>query len=591
MGKSGSTRTIGGYEGAMTTSTLATSGFGVFAYYTGGTAYNAYRTQNAVAGHYPNFMYNEKIYSSDGGTTWKYDLTKYWPNQMNNGNVDRQTMNNPGDPEATATTNNGNVSFFAYAPYVITATENDATITNELNTPTTEGIVGVSGNQYNGTSSTKYSDPYITYVVPASGADIVDLLWGTTSTNSVNVIGSTQPGSINTTLDATGPTPTTGSYYVNTDLTKQITNGTVGFAFKHALSKIGGYSGTSNAGLTVMLDVDNSGAVSGGSTTTSETKVTIKEISIVARSLALAADGTTWKYLTANKGILNLATGKWDIITKVSADDDQLTTTQGSGASTTYVIDQDGSGTNVAAQLNNAIVEPTSWSAWSSYTWDWSGSGATEQEGVTTTAKNVYKSDAEAYPLLFIPGTRPELTITIDYLVRTADTKLGTGYSQVEQIITKQLTFQDPVELNRQYNICMHLGLTSMKFTASVSDWDATYDGTNIAIEEIDLPRNVAATTVTSITSTPSSFSFTSAASQTVTAVSATITASDGTTTNATTLGDFTYTSSNTSIFTVAGQTLTPVSNGNAYLQIRYNGSAAVDKAYILSVPVTVSGL
>lgn len=62
-------------------------GFGVFAYHTGSSAWTA-----AGATATPNFMYNQKVESSDG-TTWTYTPVKYWPK----------------DEEK--------VTFFAYGPY------------------------------------------------------------------------------------------------------------------------------------------------------------------------------------------------------------------------------------------------------------------------------------------------------------------------------------------------------------------------------------------------------------------------------------------------------------------------------------------
>lgn len=62
-------------------------GFGVFAYHTGSTAWTTAGTTAT-----PNFMYNQKVGSTDG-TTWTYTPVKYWPK----------------DEEK--------VTFFAYGPY------------------------------------------------------------------------------------------------------------------------------------------------------------------------------------------------------------------------------------------------------------------------------------------------------------------------------------------------------------------------------------------------------------------------------------------------------------------------------------------
>ena len=67
------------------------NGFGVFAYYTGATAW-----ESAKASATPNFMYNQQVTYSSG---WTYTPVKYWPNA-----------------------NGEKVSFFAYAPYTSNTT-------------------------------------------------------------------------------------------------------------------------------------------------------------------------------------------------------------------------------------------------------------------------------------------------------------------------------------------------------------------------------------------------------------------------------------------------------------------------------------
>ena len=89
-------------------------------------------------------------------------------------------------------------------------------------------------------------------------------------------------------------------------------------------------------------------------------------------------------------------------------------------------------------------------------------------------------TDGDANPLVFIPGTWPELTVTFEYCVRTKDPNLADSYSEVWQKITKKITFANPVELNKQYNLLIHLGLTSVKFTATVSNWDVETGTPNI---------------------------------------------------------------------------------------------------------------
>jgi hypothetical protein len=206
--------------------------------------------------------------------------------------------------------------------------------------------------------------------------------------------------------------------------------------------------------------------------------------------------GTTSYITTYLKGLpsgdLNLATGQWRI-------NNETTTTTSESQTVTHIITSDKSTTEdknaKAGTLNADIAEPASWKA----TW------TSNPTGVETKAKNVYADEAE--PLVFIPGTYPQLTITVQYIVRTKDEKLAQGYSEVPQIIKKQITFKNPVELNKQYSLLMHLGLTSVKFDAFVSDWQVDgdtngdgkiTDGTGgtpvetVEKTEVNLPINVA---------------------------------------------------------------------------------------------------
>lgn len=113
---------------------LASSGFGVFAYYAKQT---------------PDFMNNTKVYSTDGSTKWTYSPVKYWPNNEND-----------------------KLSFFAYAPY-----NKDFSVDNV--------------SQLN-------------YTVPQQADEQIDLLWSHSDTKNLSKA-----------------------------------NGTITFAFRHALSRIG----------------------------------------------------------------------------------------------------------------------------------------------------------------------------------------------------------------------------------------------------------------------------------------------------------------------------------------------------------------
>ena len=118
-------------------SALQGAGFGVFAYYTGATAW-----ESAKASATPNFMYNQQVtWSSDH---WTYTPVKYWPN-------DNYPADNTG---ATGSQTHSYVSFFAYAPY------------SDMSSPPSSGVKVISANSATGA-------PVLTY----TWAEYADLLY------------------------------------------------------------------------------------------------------------------------------------------------------------------------------------------------------------------------------------------------------------------------------------------------------------------------------------------------------------------------------------------------------------------------------
>lgn len=87
---------------------------------------------------------------------------------------------------------------------------------------------------------------------------------------------------------------------------------------------------------------------------------------------------------------------------------------------------------------------------------------------------------------MFIPGTKPCFKITVEYVVRTKDAHLAKGYTEAVQKITHNVAFQDAVQVNKKYNLLIHLGLTSVKFEATVSNWDLDSAGTGTGNEDSD---------------------------------------------------------------------------------------------------------
>ena len=390
----------------------------------------------------PNFMYNTQVHTAQ----WTYSPIAYWPNSGQN-----QGSTSNGDAQQY-------VSFFAYAPYkaVNVQGDNSGKATDNAST----GVTALSSNAVTG-------DPTVSYTLGATGAD-ADLLWGTAGTNGTTTTGTAQAGT--TFANAKGA--------VNANLSKMKVNGKVQFNFKHALAKFGGSGTTTDnktSGLMVVADIDNGTETTGGAFD-GTTKITVKSIKIES----VNNDGTKDNSI-ATSGTLNLATGVWTTTTTNGKIDYEINSPKATAT--------DGATTQT---MNTDIAEPASFKSWDEL-----------HTGVTTTAQSVY---TESTPLLIIPdGKDHTFRITIDYIVRTKNASLHRGYTEVEQSFYKDLTLKS-VSLNAKYNLLIHLGLTSVKFDATVSDWTNTVAGSTQsgAAQSVDgaqtedpmviyMPANVAA--------------------------------------------------------------------------------------------------
>ena len=111
-------------------------------------------------------------------------------------------------------------------------------------------------------------------------------------------------------------------------------------------------------------------------------------------------------------------------------------------------------------------------------------------DGVTETAQDLLNSDAtsaqKAFMIIPSSADTKSLKVTIDYYVNTTDASLSKGYSRVENKITKTITGFAP-EAGKNYTLLLSLGMTSVKVSATVSDW-TTEDGSTT---QVDLPINV----------------------------------------------------------------------------------------------------
>jgi hypothetical protein len=124
--------TRAGIAGTNDNNNIGERGFGVFAYYTPGEQYDAKAT--------PNFMYNQKVTKGAQATAWTYEPVKYWPNEF-------------GSDAASDEVDR--ISFFAYAPWTeVDPTTGNVVATTEKDQK--YNIVSVNKNTATGDPMIKY---------------------------------------------------------------------------------------------------------------------------------------------------------------------------------------------------------------------------------------------------------------------------------------------------------------------------------------------------------------------------------------------------------------------------------------------------
>ena len=488
LGKTAQTRSAyekGPIDNSNTDQGLKNAQFGVFSYLT-----SADYDRVTPTAQRPDFMYNQQIeWSTD---KWVYQPVKYWPN----GNDAANGADNPSNTAIQDGTYAKKLSFFAYAPYKAFSTFNTdgagsagtdfpsalsaTTAFKTVATPTTaNGIVGMTTNAFTG-------NVWVQYGLPKAQTDeAVDLLWGLRgSATYTETDGGNNTGTVST------------DYNVN--LTKQTTAEKVSFLFKHALSKIDGSTFTtaknldeasSNCGIKIKLDVDGNNGDnqqeyfgSGNGFDNAKTLVTVKKVTIQDGATAYS---DSWTNLTASTtsdilkwGWFNIETGSWDANARGTGGTINITVQNDKSA--------DAANTNTYT-LNPAIRENTENPAVKNATgvnWNSSANSSTDgytggASGVTATAVPLYANE-DAAGLIFIPGADQTIYVTIEYVVRTADANLSTGFTEVTQKITNKVTLPGAtLGANKKFDLIMHLGLTSVKFEAIVSDWQ-TKSGSTI---------------------------------------------------------------------------------------------------------------
>lgn len=429
MGETPTTRA--GYVGVMTEAQLKetvgnSGGFGVFGYYTDHSDY-------VPASSPINFMYNQGVFWNTTNSIWEYTPIKYWPNETNS------TYGTSSQVDGSATSSEGpdKLSFFAYAPYVSSASG-------------TTGITAIPAN-------TDTGDPKITYAMSQDALNSVDLMWAVSNAadNTAIVTGV-----------ATGWNIGAGMPFKNL-VKPQLTTSTstaakVNFNFKHALARLA---------LTVQATRDTKAVVTSGGTEFYGSSDPANKTKVMIETVTLSG-----KFPTTGK--LNLdnttsATPEWEIASYPTTNTD--ITINGSNMTPSLHVVKDGS-SNVESAANQK-------------------SGSTDYAGVLVNSETpLLANDASSNPryFMFIPNTttdastkQDKITVNIVYHVITDDTALDGGKVVITNNITKVLDLN--LEAGKAYTLNLTLGMETVDFAATVTNWNTTPGST-----PVDLPINVA---------------------------------------------------------------------------------------------------
>ena len=396
---------------------LQTAGFGVLAYYNNGEPYS----ENSR----PDFMYNQKVTYT--APSWKYNPVKYWPNEFGSEAVSEGT---------------DRLTFFAYAPYVnVNLTTGLAEAEAGSGEEATTGIIGLTRN-------TTHGDPFVKYYADFNPEKRVDLCWGVAKSDFSNSV------------DGSNNNVKAGKPYI--DVVKPTVADKINFDFKHAL-----------AALNVTIDADIDLAAHG------ETAYLDNFTKIWVRSVTF--EGFT------DKGMLNLNGSATSANYTPEWYDLSGNNKIGSGGKTTiHDGRRDGSeplgeaSNESPAALNPQIVQSYIYNVASAY--ETSLTTTTALTGVPSgQGINLFNSTTASEPIYVIP-TNDDLKITIVYDVETSDKNL-TNYlsdgavkgSTVENKITKEIKISGSsikLQAGKHYTVALHLGMTSVKFDASVTEWE-----------------------------------------------------------------------------------------------------------------------
>lgn len=466
--------TRGGTPGTLDNKNIGKIGFGVFAYYTAGEQYDPKAT--------PNFMYNQKVYlENDAEATpnslWKYEPVKYWPNEYGNAAISDEV---------------DYLTFFAYAPWTeiepttgnvkIDETKKPAQNQNESEADYQKRVQAWKDNLQklniiSVNKNTASGDPLVKYVVDTDPATSVDLLWG---------VAAETAGDYYTPIDAAkqnaGVEVKAGYPFLNLVKPNNPQSDRLQFNLKHALAKV-----------KVTIDYIADDFTPTGTSqdiNPAETRIYVRsfKMSGFAGKGALNLNNTTageplWKDFD---GVKDLA------FDEITFQDGRKDGKEG---------ETNGAQNNETPQgLNPNIVENYAPATGGTF-------GQDKTPGVTKDPQLLFGGTATAGQddgfFYIIPRNEQggKVDVTIAYDVETIDEALAgklsdgeTHGTSIENIISKNDIFGGmDFRAGYQYEINIHLGMTSVKVEATVTEWK------NNGQHNVDLPDNQLPAAVTAI--------------------------------------------------------------------------------------------
>ena len=185
--------------------------------------------------------------------------------------------------------------------------------------------------------------------------------------------------------------------------------------------------------------------------------------------------------------IIGIADGTTIVVTEVSLNYDFVgggTMTWDNGTSAwTLNASTDKASTHVLTETNFAKSESVPYT---------NVTGAVELKGQKVGITKEQLNNTSSY-FMVVPQEVTGMTITVKYSVITEDDKLGTDYSRVDNVVTSD-SFDFTFDRNYSYNFVLHLGMTSVKFDAEVSnEWVEGGDYiVNVPINTKTTPANPA---------------------------------------------------------------------------------------------------